>query len=445
MTVKSPPTSPYNWRATKTPERPYNHSYHTSLVDKIFLCRKPNPLTGEPQEVFMTFEGALERIRWIDAITRGIPKIIYLVGWQFDGHDSKYPSWSEVNPRLKRAVDPTPAHSLRWLMKAARQYHTTVSLHINMMDAYENSPLWEEYRKKRVILGKGGVWDGEQAYLVDYEREWQAGLAQRRIDDLCRMLPLADVGTVHMDAFLPTGDDSQRSLGAMRRILRYWRNKGIDVTTECLATPNLDKGLIGLSPMVWHLNNTAWKKGDEFKEEDYLAIPAALFCACTDHSYRSKLFGTSMQGEPLSNDQVDEYLSEFCLKTLVWQYLNRFDRLSLVREGDVSFLELNEGIIVRIDHATNHIFIRQDETLIRDGSDVFVPAAWQIEPEVIVYSGSGYANRSWNLPYEWEGVHELRLSRITDDGLVGETRLPVLNGQVTLSIKPEEAICLRID
>jgi len=42
----------------------------------------------------MHITDVLDRIRVIDALTRGIPKIMYLVGWQFQGHDSKYPSWS---------------------------------------------------------------------------------------------------------------------------------------------------------------------------------------------------------------------------------------------------------------------------------------------------------------------------------------------------------------
>ena len=31
------------------------------------------------------------------------------------------------------------------------QYNTTVSLHLNMFDAYEDSPLWEQYVKNDII------------------------------------------------------------------------------------------------------------------------------------------------------------------------------------------------------------------------------------------------------------------------------------------------------
>ena len=59
----------------------------------------------------------------MDKRTVGIPKIVYLVGWQYNGHDSKYPAWFEVNERLKRPEDKTALESLKWLMKEA----TTVS------------------------------------------------------------------------------------------------------------------------------------------------------------------------------------------------------------------------------------------------------------------------------------------------------------------------------
>ena len=53
-----------------------------------------------------------------------------------------------MNPRLKRPQDATALASLRWLIREARKFNTTGSLHINMVDAYKASPLWEEYVTK---------------------------------------------------------------------------------------------------------------------------------------------------------------------------------------------------------------------------------------------------------------------------------------------------------
>ncbi len=60
-----------------------------------------------------------------------MPKIIYLVGWQNNGHDDKYPDIFEVNKALKRDEDETSYDSLMWLIKEAKKYNTIVSFHVN--------------------------------------------------------------------------------------------------------------------------------------------------------------------------------------------------------------------------------------------------------------------------------------------------------------------------
>ncbi|HTL16453.1 MAG TPA: endo-alpha-N-acetylgalactosaminidase family protein, partial [Patescibacteria group bacterium] len=139
----------YDWHKTGQPERPWLHQYDQSLVMKIFLAERTDQ--GKGCKVYLTFEQALEVIERLDRITCDAPKIVYLVGWQFNGHDSKYPAWSEVNHRLKRAQDSTALESLKWLMREGRKHHTVVSLHINALDAYDDSPLWHEYLEKDII------------------------------------------------------------------------------------------------------------------------------------------------------------------------------------------------------------------------------------------------------------------------------------------------------
>ncbi|MDR1980252.1 MAG: endo-alpha-N-acetylgalactosaminidase family protein, partial [Tannerellaceae bacterium] len=142
------------------PEIAWKHAYHQTLWMKLFLS-SVDPVKGEGKQgkvrdggeskVEVNFEQALAIIRKIDHLTAGIPKIIYLVGWQYNGHDSKYPAWDEVNPRLKRPQDATALESMKWLMREASNYNTTVSVHINMFDAYEDSPLWDTYVANDII------------------------------------------------------------------------------------------------------------------------------------------------------------------------------------------------------------------------------------------------------------------------------------------------------
>jgi hypothetical protein len=210
--------------ATDVVVTPFYRDHHKTLVTKLFLGMEGEPterlrslpMFQKPRDVLCTFEEALEVVRKMDNLTRGMPKIVYLVGWQKGGHDHGYPAWDEVNPRLKREQDPTALDSLRWLIREARQYNTTVSLHINMLDAYEQSPLWDEYVAKDCLardeagqlLSPGIAMVGESMYNVVYPREWEEGLAQRRIDELIEMIPeLVDGHTIHVDVFIAQRED----------------------------------------------------------------------------------------------------------------------------------------------------------------------------------------------------------------------------------------------
>jgi hypothetical protein len=428
--------SRYDWRKTRKPEQPYNHQYHLTITDKIFLCMKPDPKEGTPARVSCTFAQILERIRKVDNMTRGIPKIMYLVGWQFEGHDSKYPAWSEVNELLKRPEDKTALDSLLWIMSEGYRYNTTVSLHINMNDAYENSPLWNLYKEKELIVRKGGEWGGEQSYLISHLKEWESGLAQKRIDNLLAMLPLEKAGTIHIDAFWMVDDNREEELVAMRKIVRYWRSKGVDVTIEGLVQPDHDNALIGLVPMVWHINNRGWGRGDELTEKDYMEIPASLFCGGMDHSQRSLLFGTNMIGEGISNTQINQYLSQFCLNTLPWQYLNHYDRQQLIEDCEVRF---SDGLISRV--VEGKPFIKHGDVIIRDGNNVFVPALWK-DKEIIAFSADGYDKRKWSLPSSWNTSGKISIKEITADSLNFLQEISIIDGTVNLSLKPNQAVSI---
>jgi hypothetical protein len=449
----------YDWTITRRPERPWIHQYHQTFVDKVYLASKPNPLTGEPARVALTFEQALARIREVNNVTRGIPRISYLVGWQYDGHDSRYPDWGEVNARLKRPQDAGARASLLWLMREAAQYNTTVSLHINMLDAYEDAPSWQAYVEHDVIVKKEGalyrdpraVWGGQQAYWIDYAREWETGLAQRRIDTLLAFLPIQQQGTIHIDAFQFPRDypDPARLNAAMRRIFRYWRDRGVDVTCEnqwdSRAAAGASDGFVGLQPMAWHLNPNfgGWKytpENREVSEETWMQIPPSLVCGGVDwiDLQTGQLFGTSMHGE--GTPDVADFVRPFCLQTLPWYFLNRFERLGLTRDGNTRTLQLSDGVVSRV--ADGQRTIHQHGRLIVDGTDVFAPALWRKTREIMAFSAIGYASRRWELPPEWHDVQAVDLYAITTNGLATQGTVSVEQGHVTLAMQAGQAISL---
>jgi hypothetical protein len=446
---------------------PFFRDYHQTLVLKLFLGMEGEPverlanepLFQKPHDVLCTFEEALEVIRKTDNLTRGIPKIVYLVGWQKGGHDHGYPAWSEVNPRLTRARDATALESLRWLIREGRRFNTTVSLHINMVDAYRQSPLWETYVAQDLfakdangqLLAGGIQMRGEEMYNVVYPREWDAGMAQRRIDGLLEMLPeLREGQTIHIDVFIAQRDGGapispwhaklenggltpEKYVETQRKIFKYWRERGLDVTGEGIfwAHPP-GEGFSGLQAMSW------WYPGDVGYQ---MAIPERLMArGRTDRGGDGDFrFGSSMHGEEIyqrDKETLPGFLGMFCRTTLPWYYLSRLERTRFENE----VLYYSDGVVARAEDGKR--IIRKGAFVLREDDNLFVPALWN-EREIIAYSRSGYADKAWRLPDDWSNVASVDLYRITADGRVPlRRRVPVADATLRMSIGSDESVSI---
>ena len=256
---------------TKLVIRPFWREYHKTLTYKLFLCMEPwgtRTESPEKRSVYLTFQEAAQVMERIDRITCGVPKICYLVGWQKGGHDHGYPSFSEVNPKLKREEDASAADSLRWLMREGKRFHTDVSLHVNLWDAYSDSPLWEHYAAKRLLHeNEAGeiVYDvghplmqgsGVKLSHVIQSRLWRSGEFQKRMEELLSLLPeLADSHTIHIDNWQANpapapGVTRKEEEQAIRDMILWLRERGLDATSEG-SSHGRSEPMTGLQPMCW--------------------------------------------------------------------------------------------------------------------------------------------------------------------------------------------------
>ena len=164
----------------------FTHDYTRCMMMKLKMA---DPDRKGGSIIHCNCEKALEIIKQTDNITLGVKKIIYLVGWQYNGHDDKYPAFFEVNEGIKRECDDTALDSLLWLIKEAKNYNTIVSVHINFADAYEDSPLFDDFVKAGALIrnafgkpAKIEKYNGKPCYKVSYKEEWESGLFQKRVD-----------------------------------------------------------------------------------------------------------------------------------------------------------------------------------------------------------------------------------------------------------------------
>ena len=459
----------YDYTETMEPEKPYNYDYSKTMTMKLLLSV---PTQDGGTKVFFTFAQALEVIRCVDRLSREIPKILYLVGWQFHGHDDKYPSFACVNEALKRTQDADGAESLKWLMREAAVYHTTVSLHINMTDAYEDSPLWQEYLENELIAKNEdgsymatGIWGaGKTAYQICYKKEWESGYAIRRINGLLAMLPIEAAGTIHIDAYIcrQSSDSSlEEERNARRKVIRYFRRRGIDVTTEFLYRfPGMDQGklpkeiakqqaddLIGLVPMIWWLNQ---------EQEDYIKRPVSLICGGRYNEDLNTcgfeglgfLTGNGVHGESqfdgfrISREEGEKrFLETFCLDGAAWYYQNCRRLLGFEGSAGRTRAIYNDGLEAEL---AGHRLIEKG-VLLREGNDICIPLLWR-EKELLLYTSDGYTNKCWRLPKEFCGLRVkeiLSLSTVNPAQILNSILLS--NESITLSLKKQEAWIIVFD
>jgi hypothetical protein len=379
-------------------------------------------------DVRLTFEQALDVIKQTDHLSLGVPKIIYLVGWQYNGHDDKYPAFFEVNRHLKRSSDATAEESLQWLIREARKYHTTVSLHINMTDAYDNSPLWDEYVEKDLISKNSdgklkviGEYNQHKAYQINYKNEWEKGYTQQRIDRLLALLPeLKESATIHIDAWIARPSEGHNETQIVeaayqKKALQYWKAKGIDVTSEWVMDY-----MTGDVPLAWHFNS--------FSQEQYLSIPAHIYTGVginpdiTDSDFGlGFLFGTTCYGEPFwkapfwgeASTWQQTLTKDFMLKCPQYFFLNRYERLSVEGSGKERTAYYSGDVNVSLSDST----VRQGDRIWRNKNVISIPAVWRDDKGLIVYSADEAGKFKPDIPYSWDKAKRATIYKVTSEGL----------------------------
>ena len=418
----------------------FKHDYSRTWVSKIALA---HPDLKGGSIVHINFEQALELIKKTDQLTLGVPKIVYLVGWQYNGHDDKYPAFFEVNKWLKRESDATAEESLNWLIREARQYNTYVSLHINMTDAYDDSPLWDEYVEQDLISKNSdgtlkiiGEYNQRKAYQINYRNEWERGYTQMRIDRLLELLPeLKKSATIHLDAWIARPSEGHNEsiiveAEYQKKALLYWKAKGLDVTSEWFMDY-----MTGYVPLAYHFNG--------FTQAEYLSVPADVYTGVglnrdiqsTDFDL-GFLFGTTCYGELAWNNQQtwEETLTrEFMLNCPQYFFLNRLKRESVEGTDNNRTARFSEGVTVCLQDST----LKQRNRIIRSKNTISIPAVWRDDLGVVIYSTDRKGKNLFDIPLPWGSVRSATLYRITTNGLVKEKKLKVTDHKFEMELTPE--------
>ena len=458
--------------------RKFNFDYSKTLWMKMYLA-DPDFQHGV-SDVHITFEQALELIKTVDALTQGIQKIVYLVGWQGLGHDDCYPEMHTFNDALKRACDKSGKESVWWLFEEAKKYHTVVSFHGNLADEYAANASHEEIVKANAVVnGLDGapavieVFNGRDAYKISYKQYYESGLFRKYWDKFCEATPVREAGTVHLDNFCIAESLNPRTTveeqdEARNRMLDEIIAMGIDVTSEytyreqlwradspehpirrfyATAKPDLPVGdrvgapirTLGRIPATW------WTSG--MTAQECIDIPPALYSGLlTDLALRNVFYG-ELHGEDIwmkhgiqNKNWVPPFLEGFCTLFLPYRYLNRYVRLRIEEDPGAAKDErytayFSDGIVSCGKGCT---ITKNGVTLKREG-DVILPLT-EDNKTFVAYSAKG-RNDLWNLPDA--AFTRAKAYEITAEGNVFLQDVELKDKALTLSLKPGQAVVIR--
>lgn len=445
----------FEWHVTP------RHDYSRTLMGKLFLSQAHYDeqfklRDNGRQTVYMDCSQALEAIKAMDAITLGLPKIIYLVGWQYNGHDSKYPAFFECNEAIKSPGDSSAYESILNLMEEAKKHHTSVSFHINMFNCYDDSPLFEKYKEDDVLARyeRGDYVHSDWGWTVSYARDWATGNAQARLDKLCELFPIADSGTLHIDAFhsdvpVPVieGDEvvirymspispyhkltKEDEINAQLNIIKYLDAKGIDVTSEYCP----DEVFCGYMPAVWHKN-----------EKHLFLTRTERQIAHTNSWDLGDVFGRNVNSEEafrFGGDTMEEkaeaFKKAFCKNSLPYFYLSQLTPVAYLTDSlDNSGAIFANG--VKTSCVDGKFSMYNDDVEMASDGNCFIPAGWVGDNVVIAYSEDGYDSHIWTLPQEVKAGRTAKIYAIDSKGSHYLRTAKVRNRRISLTLKKGEML-----
>ena len=453
----------------------WNYDYSRTLWMKMYLAQ-PEDFKRGVSKVFITFEQALEIIRVVDALTQGIEKIVYLVGWQGLGHDDCYPEMEVVNEALKRDCDATARDSLFWLFREAKRYHTTVSFHVNQADAYSDTPCFPALAATNSLAnGKDGkpavieVFNGRDAFKISYKGYYESGLFKKNWDRFCEATPVRESGTVHIDNFciaqsLNPYTSVEDEDEARNKMLDYIASLGIDVTSEytyrelewradspghpirrqlyVTAVDPVPEGdwrdapirTLGRIPATWWTSNMT--------AEECVRIPTSLYSGHLNDPKLGAVFYGAMHGEDIwmkygTDPQrwAAEFLRQFCTLQLPYFYLNRLQRLRVREEDGAYTAAFSDGVVSSGKNGR----ITKNGVVLKDGGDVLLPLDDACKV-FIAYSESGKSG-AWAIPDA--AFARAEVYSVTPAGNVPQGSVEIRNGTVLLNVAAGRALVLQ--
>ncbi len=416
-----------------------NPAYKGKSFVRTFVDRPPTrrDTTGLREE--LKFSEVLQRIREFAAQTDSAAYVMYLLGWQYEGHDSGYPSVDKVNENLG-GFD-----ALVNLIEEAKKYNVNVSFYDNYDDSYPTHPGWDP----EVIcvdpqgqLIKGGVWEGSQSYLIS-PHKYVMKNALERVRFTLDTYPVQgsyfiDVLSGGFNGGRKYDFDPKNPSGAILnfkaklRIIEAFNKRGIDIATEDFT--GYFVGHVGTFGNIIAFDNVYF--------ENEVAIPLIPFIYHSKTSYGMKISDRSKdltrfiyghRAEKFTNKRSVFTPADYILDNLPKQKLYGKAMRSYDRNGDVEKVVYEDGSVVEVNvTAGKYSVTLEDGFEIAKDYTSFVPVS---DNAIMACSRDGGVI-SHALPKAWNGAKNLSVWKLNADGTRERVKHKMSKGKVSFQAAP---------
>ena len=398
--------------------------YRQSILYKVF-CDFPG--CG----VKTTFKQAEEIVKAISNVTDGLPQIIYLVGWQYTGHDTGYPSMDKVNERIGGE------QALRDLVRAGKErYNAIVSYHANIDDAYKENKGWDD----GIMANRAGI-----CHTKDTE-SWKIF---ERLKAMMDVVPVEK--TFHFDNMRITNNDAARDpegIGileelecGLKPVMAFLRDKGITVTTE--GQNGIPVDCTQIVNGFWHADlplpaYQIWHRkliGGGIGRRD--AGPSRMDCGIGTSIHQDFSYEPWEKLTVSFRNDWDEIVKRIYLGTLLYHFYLEHEMTALETTADGIRIRFSDEVSTSIGK-DGSLRVTWGNVVVAENDDRFVPRG----DAIYTYSLKG-SEREWVLPKDLHGK-TLEAFVLGKEGRVSKFPITVKDSAVRLKLDPRTPIKIMI-
>ncbi|WEB43139.1 endo-alpha-N-acetylgalactosaminidase family protein [Streptomyces yunnanensis] len=364
------------------------------------------------------FLATLDNVKRIALATDGLRQFTLLKGYQSEGHDSAHPDYGgNYNARAGGLAD------LNTLLRAGKKWHSDFAVHVNATESYPVAHAFSE----TLVDKNDKQWDWlDQSYRINARRDLTAGTIAARFAQLRKETDPA-LNTVYLDVFRESGWNSDR-------LQRHLRDQGWQIATEW--GHGLERSAL------W----SHWANETDYGPDTSRGINSRLVRFLRNHQkdvFADKwptLLGAPRMGNFEGWTGKNDW---HAFHTIVWndalpaKYLQAYP-IRTWTDHEITFEGPTRTAVTDTDGTRR---ITTDGRLVYDGGSYLLP--WEprsaTDPTKLYHYNPRGGRSSWRLPRGWSGAPAVHVYRLTDQGRTDRTRIPVTDGQITLTARPGTA------